>query len=128
MTGPMEVIGPIQGEKGPDIVPPSLDQAREFARHGKAENTLGGYRADWRDFRRPVGTAPTPKSPILTDDIRAMVDAADAGLIGAQDRALVLLAQSESLSFFAAMKQVCRLKLPSSLKLQSSIDQRLYPS
>ena len=31
------------------------------------------------------------KSPTLTDAIRAMVDAADAGLIGARDRALILL-------------------------------------
>ena len=36
--------------KGADLVPPSLDQAKEFARRSKAENTLRGYRADWRDF------------------------------------------------------------------------------
>jgi site-specific recombinase XerD len=46
-----EIIGPIQGGKGADIVPPSsLEQAREFARRSKAENTLRGYRADWREF------------------------------------------------------------------------------
>jgi site-specific recombinase XerD len=157
MSGPLEVIGPIAG-KGADIVPPSLDQAREFARQSKAENTLRGYRADWRDFcgwceahalsplpaspetvaayiaecagrlkvgsiqrrlnaiseahkatgldsptsagmvrntlkgiRRALGTAPAPKSPTLTDDIRAMVDATDSGIIGARDRALMLL-------------------------------------
>jgi site-specific recombinase XerC len=148
----------IQGSMGADIVPPSLEQAREFARHSKAENTLRGYRADWRDFcawceshalcplpaapetvaayiaecvghlkvgtiqrrlnaiaeahkatgldsptsagivrntlkgiRRTLGTAARQKSPTLTDDIRAMVDTADAGLIGARDRALILL-------------------------------------
>ena len=44
----MEVIGPIRGA---DIVPPSaLEQAREFARRSKAENTLRGYRADWNHF------------------------------------------------------------------------------
>jgi site-specific recombinase XerD len=157
MSADRSVIGPIQG-KGADIVPPSLDQARVFARHSKAENTLRGYRADWRDFcawceshtlgplpaapetvaayiaecagrlkvgtiqrrlnaiaeahkatglnsptsagmvrntlkgiRRTLGTASAPKAPTLTDDIRAMVDAADAGLIGARDRALILL-------------------------------------
>src|SRR5262249_10390340 len=31
------------------------------------------------------------KAPTLTDDIRAMVDATDAGRIGARDRALILL-------------------------------------
>jgi len=36
--------------KGADIVPPSLDQAREFIRASKAENTLRGYRSDWRNF------------------------------------------------------------------------------
>ena len=43
---------PIQGDgKRADIVPPhSLEQAREFARRSKAENTLRGYRADWREF------------------------------------------------------------------------------
>jgi len=51
MSDAVEVIGPIQGSMGADIVPlPALEQAREFARHSKAENTLTGYRADWRDF------------------------------------------------------------------------------
>ena len=49
MSADTAVIGPIQG-KGADIVPPSLDQAREFARLSKSENTLRGYCADWRDF------------------------------------------------------------------------------
>jgi len=158
MSADTAVIGPIDGTKGADIVPPSLDQAREFARHSKSENTLRGYRADWRDFcawceshtisalpaapetvaayiadcagrlkvgsiqrrlnaiaeahkatgldspttagmvrntlkgiRRALGTATAPKAPTLTDDIRAMVDAVDAGIIGARDRALMLL-------------------------------------
>jgi integrase len=48
------------------------------------KNTLKG-------IRRTLGTATAQKAPTLTDDIRAMVDACDAGLIGARDRALVLL-------------------------------------
>src|SRR5271170_7692367 len=47
-------------------------------------NTLKG-------IRRTLGTATAPKSPTLTDDIRAMVDATDAGIIGTRDRALMLL-------------------------------------
>src|SRR5215469_12799496 len=47
-------------------------------------NTLKG-------IRRTLGTAPAQKAPALTDDIRAMVDATDAEIIGARDRALVLL-------------------------------------
>lgn len=161
MTTDNEVIGPIaanNGAEGADLVPLPLDQAREFARHSKAENTLRGYRADWRDFcgwceshgvralpalpetvaayiaecagrlkvgsiqrrlnaiaeahkamglesptsagivratlkgiRRTLGAGPVQKAPALTDDIRAMVEATDAGLIGARDRALILL-------------------------------------
>jgi site-specific recombinase XerD len=156
-AGVLEVI-----EKGADTVPspalPPLDQVREYIRASKAENTIRGYRADWRSFcgwtdarglcampanpetvaafiadcagrlkvgsvqrrlnaiaeahkavglespthsaivantmkgiRRTKGTAPVQKAAALTDDIRAMVDATDAGLIGLRDRALVLL-------------------------------------
>jgi integrase len=159
MSAATGVIGPIQGTgEGAELVPPSLEQARAFARLSKAENTLRGYRADWRDFcgwcersgqrplpaspeavasyiadcagrlkvgsiqrrlnaiaeahkalgldsptaasivrntlkgiRRALGTAAVQKAPALTADIRAMVEASDAGLIGARDRAIILL-------------------------------------
>src|ERR1700720_1118830 len=145
-------------EKGTEVVPSSsLEQVREYIRASKAENTLRGYRSDWKDFcswceardlcalpasleavagylaecagrlkvgsiqrrlnaiaeahkavglespthhamvmntmkgiRRTRGTAPAQKAPALTEDIRAMVDATDTGLIGSRDRALVL--------------------------------------
>jgi len=44
-----------------------------------------------KGIRRTLGTAPVQKAPTLTDDIRTMVDQTDAGLIGARDRALILL-------------------------------------
>jgi site-specific recombinase XerD len=44
-----------------------------------------------KGIRRTMGTAPTQKAPTLIDDVRAMVDATDAGAIGARDRALILL-------------------------------------
>jgi site-specific recombinase XerD len=44
-----------------------------------------------KGIRRTMGTAPAQKAPALTDDIRAMIDATDAGMIGARDRALILL-------------------------------------
>jgi integrase len=44
-----------------------------------------------KGIRRTLGTAPVQKAPALTDDIRAMVDATDAGIIGTRDRALILL-------------------------------------
>ena len=51
---------------------------------GIVRNTLKG-------IRRTLGTAPAQKAPTLTDNIRAMVEATDAGTIGARDRALILL-------------------------------------
>jgi integrase len=44
-----------------------------------------------KGIRRTLGTAPIQKAPTLTDDIRAMVDATDTGIIGVRDRALILL-------------------------------------
>lgn len=44
-----------------------------------------------KGIRRTKGTAPLQKAPTLTDDIRAMVESTDGGLIGARDRALILL-------------------------------------
>ena len=44
-----------------------------------------------KGIRRTKGVAPVQKSATLIDDIRAMVDATDAGLIGVRDRALILI-------------------------------------
>jgi integrase len=52
--------------------------------HAMVTNTMKG-------IRRTKGTAALQKAPAVTDDIRAMVDATDTGLIGARDRALILL-------------------------------------
>ncbi|MGO4884679.1 MAG: site-specific integrase [Bryobacteraceae bacterium] len=41
--------------------------------------------------RRTKGTAPVQKAAALTAEIRTMVEATDAGLIGIRDRALILL-------------------------------------
>ena len=67
MTGAPAVIGPMTAT-GAEITPPSpsLDQAREFIRASKAENTLRGYRADWRAFCQwceGQGLTPLPASP-----------------------------------------------------------------
>ena len=44
------IIGPIQ-DTGTDITPlPLTEQVRQFVRASKAENTLRGYKSDWRDF------------------------------------------------------------------------------
>jgi integrase len=51
---------------------------------GMVRNTLKG-------IRRTIGTAAAQKTPTLTEDIRAMIAATGAGIIGLRDRALVLL-------------------------------------
>jgi len=53
-------------------------------RHSIVVTTLKG-------IRRTLGSAPTQKSPAVTDDIRAMMDATSTGIIGVRDRALILL-------------------------------------
>jgi site-specific recombinase XerD len=66
MTDATAVIGPVTAA-GAGIVPsPSLDQAREYIRASKAENTLRGYRADWRAFCQwceGERIAPLPAAP-----------------------------------------------------------------
>lgn len=44
-----------------------------------------------KGIRRTNGMAPAAKTPALIDDIRAMVEKVDTGLIGLRDRALILL-------------------------------------
>ena len=51
----------------------------------------GIVRATLKGIRRTLGTGANQKAPAITADIRAMVEATDAGLIGARDRALMLL-------------------------------------
>jgi site-specific recombinase XerD len=51
---------------------------------GIVRNTLKG-------IKRTLGTASIPKMAALTDDIKAMLQATDAGLIGLRDQALILL-------------------------------------
>ena len=51
----------------------------------------GLVRNTFKGIRRTLGTAPAQKSPALTEEIRRMVEATDAGLIGTRDRALILL-------------------------------------
>jgi len=68
MTPAISIIGSAEG-KGADVVPlPALpfEQVRQFIRASKADNTLRGYRSDWRDFcawSEAHGLSPLPASP-----------------------------------------------------------------
>jgi integrase len=48
-------------------------------------------RNTFKGIRRMMGAAVSQKAPTLTDDIRAMLEGTDVGLIGIRDRALILL-------------------------------------
>jgi site-specific recombinase XerD len=66
-TRSSEVVAVKHNGRDGDIAPlPSLERAREFARQSKAENTLRGYRGDWKDFCRWCEArelCPLPASP-----------------------------------------------------------------
>ena len=57
----------------------------------ESPTSAGMVRNTFKGIKRTLGTAPLQKTAALTDDIRAMVDQTDGGLIGARDRALILL-------------------------------------
>jgi integrase len=72
MKPEIQIIGTVHGA-GADMVPlpsqipvPPMEQVREYIRASKAENTLRGYSADWRDFctwSEAHGLSPLPTSP-----------------------------------------------------------------
>lgn len=45
----------------------------------------------WKGIRRAKGTAPKGKAPVLTADLRRMVEELPEGILGTRDRALLLL-------------------------------------
>ena len=45
----------------------------------------------WAGIRRDLGAAPDAKDPLLTADVRRLVEALPDGLLGARDRALLLV-------------------------------------
>lgn len=48
-------------------------------------------RETWKGIKRTIGTAQTPKSPVLTRDIKEMINTLPDNLLGIRDRALLLL-------------------------------------
>ena len=57
----------------------------------ESSTTAGMVRNTFKGIRRTMGSASVQKAAALTDDIRAMIAVTDAGLIGARDRAMILL-------------------------------------
>ncbi len=50
-----------------------------------------GIKEVWSGIKRANGTAQEGKAPVMTEDLRSMVAALPEGLLGARDRALLLL-------------------------------------
>src|ERR1700757_712881 len=91
---PAELLGPVG--TGADVVPsPSLDQAREFIRASKAENTLRGYESDWRHFCawcEAHSFCPLPASPEIAASYVA--ECAERLKVGSIQRRLNAIAEA----------------------------------
>jgi integrase len=77
----------------PGSIQRRLNAISEAHRAAGAESptSAGIVRNTLKGIKRVRGTAPVQKAPTLTADIRAMVSAAGPRLIGARDRALILI-------------------------------------
>jgi len=83
------------GEMGADLVPPSLERARDFARQSKAKNTLRGYRADWKDFCAWCERNGATAIPAMPETVAAYIaDCASHLKVGSISRRLNAIAEA----------------------------------
>jgi integrase len=68
----------------------AISQAHQAAGHEPPTRAMA-VRTLLAGIRRAKGTAPNAKAPVLTADVRAMLGTLKNGLLGARDRALVLI-------------------------------------
>lgn len=68
----------------------AISQAHAAAGHDSPTKTAT-VRAVWQGIRRTKGVAQQGKAPVLTADIRLLVNALPAGLLGDRDRVLLLV-------------------------------------
>ena len=68
----------------------SISQAHQMAKLESPTRTMP-VRTLMAGIRRQKGVAPKTKRPIMTDDLRAMLEELPDGLLGARDRAILLL-------------------------------------
>jgi hypothetical protein len=67
------VIGPVV-VTGTDVVQsPSLEQAREYIRASKADNTIRGYQSDWREFCAWCEGNSVPGLPAAPETVAAYI-------------------------------------------------------
>lgn len=68
----------------------AIGQALQAAGHEDATKAPA-VKAVWKGIRRAKGVAPKGKAAVLIDELRRMVEALPEGLLGARDRALLLV-------------------------------------
>ena len=89
------ITGPIR-RTGADIVPlPAFEQVRQFLRASKAEGTLRGYQADWRDFCAWCESAKLRSMPATPETVAAYVaECAGRLKVGSIQRRLNAMAEA----------------------------------
>jgi site-specific recombinase XerD len=68
----------------------AIAQAHELAGHPSPTDDRD-VKKTWRSIRRRLGTASNKKNALSATELRRMMDALPAGLLGLRDRALILL-------------------------------------
>jgi site-specific recombinase XerD len=83
-------------DKGVDVGPlPRLDQVREYIRASKSENTLRGYRSDWRHFASWCEVNGMPALPASPETVAAyLADCAQRLKAGSLRRRLNAIAEA----------------------------------
>jgi integrase len=69
----------------------AISQAHRLAGHAPISTRMEPIRTVWAGIRRVHGVVQKGKTAAVTDDIRAMIDTLPATLLGARDRALLLI-------------------------------------
>src|SRR5579871_4600932 len=89
-------IRPMESDDGAQVLPVSaLDQARAFIRASKADNTLRGYRSDWREFSAWCETRHLRALPAEPEAVAAYIAAcADRLKVGSIQRRLNAIAEA----------------------------------
>ncbi len=92
----MSDLAPISHQEDrAEPVPPFLNNALEFARRSKAENTLRGYRADWRDFCQWCDQGHLVALPATPEAVAAYIaDCAQRLKVGSIQRRLNAIAEA----------------------------------
>jgi site-specific recombinase XerC len=81
--------------QGPDITPvPGIEKVKEYIRASKAENTLRGYRADWRHFCEWAASHDLCPLPATAEAVALFIECAEYLKTGSIQRRLNAIAEA----------------------------------